>query len=209
MSRFTTFAALVCVAVVSFAATSSAQTAKMFIGGPPQAQPQPRVQPFVQPVPDTVPLPAFGFQSYNIAGYGERVTHVNCYGRASQLGLEPGDTILTLNGIPLTYHGSWNQALYSAMQQGGSVTLAIRDVRSGAVVYRTTYLGGGVIGNPVGPITPKSMPVAPPTLKHQVPKNSNHGHGSAQNYNPGTTIQVGNVAKVQLPNLGNLIKKGN
>ena len=201
MSRFTTIAAVAIVATLALAVNAEAQQTKMMLVGGPQ----PAVQPYVQPLPPSqIPLPSFGFQSYNIQGYGERVTYVSCHGLASQLGLEPGDTILTLNGFPLTYHGAWNNALYNAMQQGGSVTLAIQDVRTGAVVYRSSYMGGGVIGQPVGPITPKSMPVAPPTMKNVQP-----GPGGPSQPNNGTTVQVGNFAKVQLPNLGALINKGN
>ena len=66
-------------------------------------------------------LPKFGFSSFNINGYGERVTYVQWGGLAAQLGLEPGDTILSMNGFRLNYHGSWNDALYSAMSSGGQV----------------------------------------------------------------------------------------
>ena len=38
--------------------------------------------------------------SFNINGFGERITHVNWNGRAAQLGLEPGDVILSMNGYP-------------------------------------------------------------------------------------------------------------
>jgi hypothetical protein len=97
-------------------------------------------------------LPKFGFHSFNIANYGERITHVRWGGLASQLGLEPGDTILRLNGYPLTYHGAWRDALYRAMTDGGWIRLAIRDVRSGRIAHRQTFLGSPGYG----PITPKS-----------------------------------------------------
>jgi hypothetical protein len=97
-------------------------------------------------------LPTFGFASFNIAGVGERVTYVRWGGLASRLGLEPGDTILRMNGFRLNYHGSWNDALHSAVANGGYVQLMIRDVRSGYIAYRETYVGGS--GPIVGPVTP-------------------------------------------------------
>ena len=60
-------------------------------------------------------LPKFGFSSFNIHGFGERVTSVRWGGIAQRMGLESGDTILSLNGYPLTYHGSWNDALREAV----------------------------------------------------------------------------------------------
>jgi predicted metalloprotease with PDZ domain len=110
------------------------------------------------------PLPKFGFASFNIHGFGERVTHVRWGGLASQFGLERGDTILSLNGFPLTYHGSWNEALSEAMYtSGGVVRLRIRDWRTGMVVSRQMFVGGGY-----GPITPKihtGNPGGPTTKK--------------------------------------------
>ena len=96
-------------------------------------------------------LPKFGFSSFNVHGYGERVTFVQWGGLAAQMGLEPGDTILRVNDFRLDYHGSWNDALQHAMtQHGGQVRLRIRDVHSGHVVSRFVHLGGIV-----PPITPK------------------------------------------------------
>ena len=96
-------------------------------------------------------LPKFGFSSFNVHGYGERVTHVRWGGLAAQMGLEPGDTILRVNDYRLDYHGSWNDALQHAMtQHGGQVRLRIRDVHTGHVVSRFVHLGGIV-----PPITPK------------------------------------------------------
>ena len=62
-------------------------------------------------------LPKFGFSSFNINGFGERVTNVRWGGIAQRMGLESGDMILSLNGYPLTYHGSWNDALREAVYQ--------------------------------------------------------------------------------------------
>ncbi|MEX0611700.1 MAG: hypothetical protein WD738_08685 [Pirellulales bacterium] len=98
-------------------------------------------------------LPQFGFSSFNIHGVGERVTFVRWGGLASQLGLEPGDMILSMNGYPLSYHGAWNDALSQAVYNGGWVQLRIRDVRTGVLAYRESYVGGS--GPIVGPITPR------------------------------------------------------
>jgi len=123
-------------------------------------------------------LPKFGFNSFNIAGYGERVTYVQWGGLASQLGLEPGDTILRLNNFVLGYHGSWNDALYQAMLNGGWVQLTIRDVRTGWLVHRQVYLGNG--GG--GPITPHYQVTnyGPVTAKSVVGPHPHH-HGNSQN----------------------------
>jgi len=101
------------------------------------------------PGPDCY-LPKFGFDSFNIGGVGDRVTFVQWGGLASQMGLEPGDLLLSMNGFPLSYHGAWNDALRSAVLNGGFVQLTIRDVRTGWLATRQLYIGGGY-----GPITPK------------------------------------------------------
>jgi hypothetical protein len=105
----------------------------------------------IAPQPDYC-LPEFGFASFNIAGVGERVTYVRWGGLASQLGLEPGDMILRMNGFPLSYHGAWNDALSQAVANGGWVQLTIRDVRTGFLAHRQAFVGEGHV---VGPITPK------------------------------------------------------
>lgn len=116
-------------------------------------------------------LPKFGFNSFNIGGVGERVTYVQWGGLASQMGLEPGDLILSLNGFPLSYHGSWNDALLSAMQSGGLVQVTVRDVRTGWLATRQLFLGGG--GGGYGPITPKyQVTQYGPTTSHIIV-----GHG--------------------------------
>jgi hypothetical protein len=108
------------------------------------------------PPADDCYIPKFGFSSFNIAGVGERVTFVRWGGIASKFGLEPGDTILSMNGFPLTYHGSWNDALHRAMSRGGLVKLRIRDVRTGFIAFRQMYVGDGI-----GPVTPKYHTAGP------------------------------------------------
>jgi hypothetical protein len=137
-------------------------------------------------------LPKFGFDSFNIYGVGDRVTYVRWGGLASQMGLEPGDVILSMNGFPLHYHGAWNDALLSAMQSGGLVQLTIRDVRTGWIAQRQVFVGGGY-----GPITPKyhvagygpttshiviggGYPVGPITTKKMVGPQNNPGNSVQQ-----------------------------
>jgi hypothetical protein len=119
----------------------------------------------INPTPDPgCYLPKFGFNSFNIGGVGERVTYVQWGGLAAQMGLEPGDLILSVNGFPLSYHGSWNDALLSAMQNGGLVQLTIRDVRTGWLANRQLFLGNG---GGYGPITPKyQVTQYGPTTQH-------------------------------------------
>ena len=90
-------------------------------------------------------LPKFGFSSSTIYGYGERVVHVRYGSRAESLGLESGDVILSLNGYKLSYPGSWNDALTQALYNNNYVRLKIRDVRTGNIFFRETYVnyGGG------------------------------------------------------------------
>jgi hypothetical protein len=92
-------------------------------------------------------LPKFGFASSTIPGFGERIVDVRYGGRAYHLGLEPGDVILSLNGYKLTYTGSWNDALRNALYEGNYIRLKVRDVRTGNVYFRETYVdyGGGPV----------------------------------------------------------------
>jgi hypothetical protein len=135
--------------------------------------------------PDFAPefeLPRFGFSSFNIGGVGERVTYVRWGGLASQFGLEPGDIVLSMNDVRLTYHGSWNDALrHAILEHDGLVSLRIRDVRTGLVARRQMFVGGaGPIvhhynhdGN-AGPIATHShqhlniAPTGPNTLKSTI-----------------------------------------
>jgi hypothetical protein len=116
-------------------------------------------------------LPKFGFSSFN-NGWGERITGVRWGGIAQRMGLENGDTILSLNGYPLSYHGAWKDALREAVyQNGGHLKLKVRDVRTGQIAFRHTYIGdicgpiehnhynGGGYGGAGygGPVTQKSQ----------------------------------------------------
>jgi hypothetical protein len=203
MTRSLTILALALATSLAMLADANAQQQHLLINNP---------GPAVQPAP--VFLPKFGFQSYNLSGIGERVTYVQCHGLAEGMGLEPGDVILSLNGMPLTYHGAWNQALQNAMYQGGMVQLVIRDVNTGAVVYRNTFVGG----TPgVGPITPKSVPYGTPgpvvihnqqqypapigtpgpiTQKSVGGKNNNLSTGKQLKVNSQSIQQIGKMLKI-------------
>ena len=135
-------------------------------------------------VPD-FELPRFGFASFNIGGVGERVTNVRWGGLASRFGLEPGDIVLSMNDVRLTYPGSWNDALrHAILEHDGWVSLRIRDVRTGLVARRQMFVGGGIgptenhfdhVGG-VGPITTHGHkhlnvgPTGPITLKSKIAK---------------------------------------
>jgi hypothetical protein len=121
----------------------------VFVSSAVASQPQALLLP---PGPICHDLPRFGFSSFNIYGVGERVTSVRWGGIASRMGLESGDVILSLNGFPLSYHGSWNDALRNAVDNGGWVQLTVRDWRTGFIATRETFVGSGGYG----PITPYS-----------------------------------------------------
>lgn len=88
-------------------------------------------------------LPKFGFSGSTIPGYGERVVFVRPGGRAARLGLESGDVILSLNGFRLAYSGSWNDALSRALSDGSHIRLKVRDVRTGLIRHRDTFVNYG------------------------------------------------------------------
>jgi hypothetical protein len=143
-TRMTVLTLLASLSLVSLAALPAAAQSKLLLVAP-------------ESDPSFAPeycLPEFGFASFNIRGVGERVTFVRWGGLASRLGLEPGDIILSMNDVRLTYHGSWNHALRHVISEhGGWVQLRVRDVRTGMVAYRQTFVGGGIAGGGVGPIT--------------------------------------------------------
>ena len=112
-------------------------------------------------------LPKFGFSSSNV-GFGEQVVFVRPGSRAARLGLEPGDVILSLNGYRLSYTGSWNDALSRAVYDGGLVQLRVRDVRTGLVHLRQTYVNSG--GGPVIPYYRSGITVSP--QPYVVPRSS-------------------------------------
>ncbi len=118
-----------------FGLTLSAFVAPAAAAGPPQALLVAPGEPYG--------LPKFGFSSSTIYGFGERVVFVRPGSRASYLGLEPGDVLLSLNGFKLTYPGSWNDALSNALYDSNYIRLKVRDVRTGNVVFRDTFVNSG------------------------------------------------------------------
>ena len=90
------------------------------------------------------------------------------------MGLESGDVIVRLNGFPLTYHGSWNDALRQAMANGGWVQLTVRDVRTGFLATRETYLGNSGY-NPIVEYSYGNTYPTPVTQKFKTtPKHESH-----------------------------------
>lgn len=173
MSRLT---ALAFAATLLLAPATFAQTTQIRV-----------LRPDTQVAPSPSQLPRFGFESYNIAGYGERVTRVRQFGLAADMGLEPGDVILRMNHFNLDYHGAWNDALREALwNHNGRVRLQIRDVRTGRVVERQVFVGGG----PSGPVTPKV----------HVSGNHNHNdvHPTHRNSNHGPAVLRANVGNLGL-----------
>jgi len=134
-------------------------------------------------------LPKFGFSGANIHGVGERVVYVRYGGRAARLGLEPGDIILSLNGFPLTYRGSWNDALSHAVyEDGGVVRLRIHDVRTGRVIRRETFVGGYGDG-PVAHYNVGGHFRTPWHVEH-------HDHHVATPHTYGPTLKITEIAKL-------------
>jgi S1-C subfamily serine protease len=100
-----------------------------------------------QPIQPQFQLPKLGFSSQHIDGLGEQVVSVSWTSPAARLGLQPGDIVLSMNGYVLNYRGAWHDALYQAVTNGGYIQLAVRDARSGQIVYRETNLGSNGGGN--------------------------------------------------------------
>lgn len=124
--------ALLTASALALLATGQAAQAQQRIWPPSQCQ--------------TVHIPRLGFSSY-FNGYGEHVTSVIPGSLAWNIGLEPGDTIVAVNGTRLTYEGAWYEVVAQAAYQG-HLTLAIRDWRSGRVVYRHVDFGNGPPSTP-------------------------------------------------------------
>lgn len=161
-ARHTTFALLAALSL-TIVSTASANNSKSLY-----------LQPTLVPGHGCYELPKFGFSSFNINGFGERITNVRWGGLAQRMGLESGDVILRLNGYPLSYHGSWNDALQQAVNQGGYVRLTVRDVRTGSIRTRETYVGG------YGPVTPHIHNGPITTKKKTMPHSHPHHSGPEQ-----------------------------
>jgi hypothetical protein len=106
--------------------------AMLILVGTSEAQVRLRVVPHASPAT----LPQFGMYADSILDYGLQVRSVSFGSRAWRMGMQPGDIILSLNDRPLSCYGAWHSALAEAMRLGGDVTLTVRDVRTGMIVYR-------------------------------------------------------------------------
>lgn len=162
-TRHTTSAVFAALTLVTISVASAAPAQKLLLNPGPF------------PSPGCYDLPKFGFSSFNINGFGERVTSVRWGGIAHQLGIESGDVILSLNGFSLSYPGSWNDALREAMYHGGWVQLTIRDVRTGIIATRDTFVGGygPVVAYSNVPTYPTPVSHTYKTMPHNYPHNSN------------------------------------
>ncbi|HOM17893.1 MAG TPA: PDZ domain-containing protein [Thermoguttaceae bacterium] len=87
------------------------------------------------------PIPRLGFCSY-FNGEGEYVTEVFEGSIAWEIGLEPDDVIVAVNGYRLNHDGAWYRAMRRAVLQGYA-RLAIVDCRTGYIVHRTVHFGHG------------------------------------------------------------------
>lgn len=140
-------------------------------------------------------LPKFGFSSRTVYGVGEQVVRVRCRGLAATMGLERGDIILALNGMPLTFRGAWNYALRDAVDENGWVQLEIQDVDTGGIAYRQTWVAGygpvtsrqgmarrqpPVVLSAVGPTTGKSQKEEPSPHHSQRNAKSHKGSNSSK-----------------------------
>ena len=121
------------------------------------------VQKYVTPGTQSDPVSDYGLGvSGTITAAGARVTGVDAGGPAERVGIESGDTILTVNGTPITGAPSWAQA----MSGQSFVRLRLKNVRGGPTVYRDVDLTnqGGVPTDPGSgtPIEPSGgTPVDP------------------------------------------------
>jgi len=87
-------------------------------------------------IPETSRLGIYGHFEW---GLGMVVDSVAWGTPAAQIGLEPGDVIRAINGRWLHSDIDYFQALrYS----GGYARIMVQDVRSGALISRTAFLGG-------------------------------------------------------------------
>lgn len=82
---------------------------------------------------------ALGFQYQLIPGYGYRVAWPLPSGVGSNIGLEPGDVVLAINGHSLNFYNAHVMALAQGSSYHNWHWFTIRDVRTGNVVYRWAY----------------------------------------------------------------------
>lgn len=98
--------------------------------------PMPPFDPGFVPVPQPTPaVPLLGFMGTDLH-WGVRVDSVGYGSAARRIGLEPGDVIIALNGMPVRCMHDYHRAL---AQSGGVVELEVRDVRTGNHVTTIPY----------------------------------------------------------------------
>lgn len=118
------------------------QAVNPYVQPPMYVGPQP-VNPYVQP---QVVCPPFnqgiqnqpyrlGFRGQDI-GWGVRVMSLSYSGAAKDIGLEPGDVIVGLNGQPVRSMSDYHAIM---AQSGGYVELVVRDSRSGNTVTMPAF----------------------------------------------------------------------
>ncbi|TWT82201.1 hypothetical protein CA13_36620 [Planctomycetes bacterium CA13] len=79
-----------------------------------------------------IPYPGPGPQQQ----YGQRVNSVVPGSPAQQIGLEPGDILVTANSIPLTCQG---ELLRAINRSGGQLQMTVVNVRTGQPQHLTAY----------------------------------------------------------------------
>lgn len=94
-------------------------------------------------VDPAMPYYRLGVHYNMLFGYGYQVNWVEGWSRAASMGLESGDILLAANGLRLTYPGALRDAINSAAQSNGWLTLTVRDVRTGFTVNRSVSLFNG------------------------------------------------------------------
>jgi len=124
------------------------QSPKQRISPQQQICPWQQLSPRQQLVPERrARAPRLGYRYRVIRGCGFLVVRVWAGTPAAHIGLEVGDVVLSINGYPLTYLGADVPARIQAARGDGWLTLAIQDVRTGRVMYRTTNLFDPCRGN--------------------------------------------------------------
>jgi len=92
------------------------------------------------PGPGIPEAPRLGIYGHFQWGLGMVVDSVVWGTPAARVGLEPGDVIRAINGRVIRSEWDYFQSLGSS---GGYARLSVQDVRSGMIITRTAFLGGG------------------------------------------------------------------
>ena len=118
-----------------------------------------RVAPVWNPNPWPQPQPRLGFNGRMEFG-GMRVLSVNFNSPAQQMGLEPGDLILSINGMRF---GNLNQYYNVLRVAAPHVHLHVRDIRTGHIVAVNGFvpspqLGGVPVNQPIPAVQGAMIP---------------------------------------------------